>query len=118
MAYQQDIFYLIKDRERIPELLKECIDLSYRIHTDTLYKKDGTFSWSRVPHHKGLKYVFDKLGVNEHFVFIYRFALNENSNDELEIGISGGNSEYIFIWLDIDHLDYLVKKYELKPNKP
>lgn len=111
--YKQDIFYKIKDKNRIPELLKECIDLSYRVHTDTLYKKDGTFSWSRVAHYRGLKYVLNKLSINEHFVFIYRFALNKNFNDELETGISGGNSEYIFIWLDIGNLDYLVKKYKL-----
>jgi len=106
-----------KTNREIKKFFKEAISLANRVNVDCL--KDG--SWSRTLDYDTTinDYIKKYVSIHQHNVCINRQVYNQNKfDDQGEIGSStlGPPSKYLFIYLNIENLNKLVEKYNLKKH--
>ena len=105
-----------KTNRELKKFFKEAISLASRVNVDCL--KDGR--WGRELDYDVTinDYVKKYVSINQHNVCINRQVYNQNKFDQGEIGSStlGSPSRYLFIYLNIENLNKLVEKYQLKKH--
>ncbi len=126
MEHKPDIFYVTKtiSKSQYKKLLKEAHDFCYN------WWVDDKPTWSRRKIDMSLEEVleiFDKTPRKDlHMTFIHRLSCCKAEKEHLEIGFctlirkdEQGNihpNGDIFLWIEVDmqHKDYLTKKYKLE----
>lgn len=104
-------FYSI-DKKTAKSLFYEAKGLSHKCWCDELDALD----WKRVPSIKSFDDVFKILETDicSEYKFMKRNLHNETYLEIVGYGIANKITYFIFMYLDIKHMDTLIKKYDLK----
>jgi len=110
-----DIFYNLNHIKDIRAFLEDCVSKSYKTRCDEL---DCSKSFSRVNTEKTLNEILGMISESRfvHCVFIIRNPIFKYEKQDIEAGLRLTNGIDYFIWINIEinHLDYFTNKYELK----
>ena len=106
-----DNFYELKDKTKTKELLKDSIDKSYKSEVQTNYDINSDYGWLKFKSKKGLLTVFNELNEDDHLVFTHRIY-NYKDIEYIEV-IMSNLMDFIIVTIDITHLEYFIKKYDL-----
>jgi len=112
------IFYKLDNIEDEKLFIEDCISKSFNVKCDEL---DCNKSWSRTNSKKTYQEVLEMIPKSSflHYVFILRDSIISPGEKYIEAGLRLNVSPFepdyfLFIYIDTKHLDYFIKKYDLK----
>jgi len=118
-----DKFYSIDHIEDKKSFLIDCISRSFKVKVEKLDCKE---SFTRLDSQKTIHEILEMIPYCDytHYVFILRESfipidIDEYGEKYIETGIRLNQNindpdYFIFIYIDIKHLDYFIKEYNLK----